>query len=94
MANINGRNYELHEGHLVRTRKSYKLRDYKKDDFSDENLFIKSRCYLCGHHIPTDQVVKIGRHFMHKDVAICEALIYHKGRKYMELAELEESDQR
>lgn len=38
-------------------------------------------CRVCGHHLPEDQVVKIGEFYVHSDVAICLSLILRSGSK-------------
>ena len=61
--------------------KPYELRDYETSDFADPALFRKEKCSVCGHHLPQDQSIKVGKDWVHTDVRICLALINKSGTK-------------
>lgn len=59
----------------------YILRDYKEEDFKDGTKFARGRCFICGHHIPLDQLYYatcINRH-LHSNPQICATLIRERG---------------
>ena len=71
----------------MKQRKPYKLREYQKEDWTDPAKFLMnakgkaSKCRICGHHLPVDQVVQVGSDFIHSDNTICLALVNKSGIK-------------
>ena len=75
----------------MKTRQPYKMRPTIGDDdefrlkdgtpwFTDDSgkdVF----CRICGHHLPSDQVVQVGDAYIHSDNVICLALILRGGNK-------------
>ena len=68
----------------MKTRKPYKLREYRDEDWMDPSKFVinddgkAAKCRICGHHLPVDQVVSIEGELIHSDNTICLSLIVHK----------------
>ena len=60
----------------------YKLKQYTNSDFADPKVFLQGKlCAVCGHHLPLDQFIKVGKDWVHSDVRICLALINESGLK-------------
>ena len=52
----------------------YILKNYVADDYDNPKLFREEYCFMCGHHLPHNQSMKVGFDWVHTDIRICLAL--------------------